>query len=155
MLGFEPKEKGLIEEKPKNIKKESILPLHMVFLTLAISLTAGLLALFLFWYFKNNILLARTITFATLATISLVYIFAFKNLKRLIIRTDNFFQNKYLILGVIYGFSLIFLAIYLPYLNRVLGIVPLNAFHWLLVFSVAAITTLWVEAVKIIANKKT
>ena len=156
MLSFEPKEKGLITEKPKNIKKESILSTPIKFLIFAISLTTGLLALLFFWYFHEragDLNLARTISFATIATVSLVYIFAFKNLKRLIIQTENFFQNKYLFLSVAYGFLLIFLAIYLPLLNRTLGTVPLKPFHWLLVFSVALITTLLTEIVKFVYNR--
>lgn len=156
MLGFEPKESTLIEEDPKKIKKEGILSGPIKFLVLAISLTTGLLALFLFWYFGevlDNLILARTITFATIATVSLVYIFAFKNLRTLIIKTENFFQNKYLFLGVAYGFFLIFLAIYLPALNRVLGTVPLKITHWLLIFSVALVTTFWVEIVKVLVNR--
>jgi Ca2+-transporting ATPase len=157
MLAFEPKEKMLMKEKPKDIKKESILPGFMIFLIFTISLTIGLLSLLLFYYFlqKGNLNLARTISFATVATVSLVYIFAFKNLKKLIIQTENFFQNKYLFFGIIYGFFLIFLAIYLPRLNYILGTVPLKPFHWLLVFSVAFIVTFSIEASKLLHNKKT
>ena len=157
MLAFEPKEKMLMKEKPKDIKKESILPGFMIFLIFTISLITGLLSLLLFHYFFNqteNLNLARTISFAAIATVSLVYIFAFKNLKKLIIQTENFFQNKYLFFGIIYGFFLIFLAIYLPRLNHILGTVPLKPFHWLLVFSVAFIVTFSIEASKLLHNKK-
>lgn len=156
MLGFEPKEKSIMKESPKNIKKESILPGSMLFLIFAISLTVGLLSLIFFWYFHNkagDLTLARTIVFATVATVSLVYIFAFKNLRKTIVRTENFFQNKLLFLSVAYGFLLIFAAIYLPFLNRFLGIVPLKLSHWLLVFSVAFISTFLVEIVKISSSK--
>ena len=76
----------------------------------------------------------------------------YKNLKKPIIKTENFFQNKFMFFGVAYGFLLIFLAIYLPFLNKVLGTTPLASFHWLLVFSVALIATLIVELVKISSN---
>jgi Ca2+-transporting ATPase len=158
MLAFEPKEKMLMKEKPKDIKKESILPNFMIFLIFTISLITGLLSLLLFHYFFNqteNLNLARTISFAAIATVSLVYIFAFKNLKKLIIQTENFFQNKYLFFGILYGFFLIFLAIYLPRLNHILGTTPLRPFHWLLVFSVAFIVTFSIEASKLLHNEKT
>jgi Ca2+-transporting ATPase len=157
MLGFEPKEKLIMQESPKDIKKESILPGSMMFLIFAISLTTGLLALIFFWYFHNvvgNLNLARTMAFATVGIVSLVYIFAFKNLKRLMIQTENFFQNKFLIVGVAYGFLLFFAAIYLPFLNRFLETVPLEPFHWLLVFSVALMTVFLTEAVKIATSSK-
>jgi Ca2+-transporting ATPase len=157
MLAFEPKEKSIMEESPKDIQKEGILSGPMIFLIFAISLTTGILALVLFWYFygkAGDLTLARTITFATVATVSLVYIFAFKNLKKLIIHTENFFHNKYLILSVFYGFLLIFSAIYIPQLNVLLGTVPLKPFHWVLVFSVSLITVFFTEAVKIINKKR-
>jgi len=157
VLGFEPKEKEIMKEKPENLQKESILSGHMKFLIFSISLTISLLCLFLFWYFlkKNgDLTLARTIIFATVAIVDLIYIFSFKNLKKPIFKNENFFQNKFLFLGVAYGFLLTFAAIYLPVLNRIFGTVPLAPFHWLLIFGVALIATLWTEAVKLMYNVK-
>ena len=156
ILGFEPKEKSLMEEKPEELKKESILSGRMKILIFLISLTAGLLALIFFAYFKGktgDLKLAQTVAFATLAVVDLVYIFAFKNLKKLIIHTENFFKNKFLFLAIIYGFALTFLAIYYPPLNRILGTVPLKPYHWLFVFSVAVITTLWAELMQVLFKK--
>ncbi|OGF20565.1 hypothetical protein A2316_00435 [Candidatus Falkowbacteria bacterium RIFOXYB2_FULL_38_15] len=155
MLGFEPKEKNLMKEKPRKIGQESILSNSMKLLILFISLTAGGFSLFFFWHFYKNsgdIVLARTIVFSTVATASLVYIFSFKSLKESIFKT-NIFQNKYLLLGVLYGFILIFLAVYLPGLNRILGTTPLSPVHWSLVFGVAVLTTFLAEAVKYFNNK--
>lgn len=151
LLSFEPKEESLMKEKPQVIKKEEILGGFIKFIILGISLMTGLLSLFFFWVFKqqpDGLHLARTIAFATIASVSLVYIFAFKNLKKSILKTKNFFQNKYLFWGVAYGFLLIFAAIYLPGLNKILGTVPLKPLHWLIVFSIALMTTLLVEAIK-------
>lgn len=157
VLAFEPKEKSLMETRPEDIKKESILPGSMQFLIFAISLTTGLLALFFFWYFKeitNDLNLARTMAFAIVATDNLVYILAFKNLKKLIIKTENFFQNRYLFLSILYGFLLVFAAVYLPPLNKILGTVPLKFSHWLLILTVALITTFWVEVAKLIFHQR-
>lgn len=156
MLAFEPKEKTIMEESPKDIKKEGILSGAMIFLIFAISITTGVLALVLFRRFYDttgDLALSRTITFATVATVSLVYIFAFKNLKKLIIHTENFFYNKYLIISVAYGFLLIFAAVYLPQLNILLGTTPLSLTHWLLVFGVSLITVFFTEVTKILEEK--
>jgi Ca2+-transporting ATPase len=155
MLAFEPKEKLLMAETPKNIKKEGILGGFTKFLILAISLAAGILSLFLFWHLgirEGNLNLGRTIAFATIASVSLIYIFAYKNLKKPIIEMESFFQNKFMFFGVAYGFLLLFLAIYLPFFNKVLGTIPLKPLHWLLIFAVALFTTLIVELVKIFSN---
>jgi len=155
MLAFEPKEKSLMEESPESIKKEEILSGFTKFLILAISLTASIVSLLLFWHYGmkgGDLKFGRTIAFATLASIDLIYVFAYKNLKKPIIKTENFFQNKFMFFGVAYGFLLLFLAIYLPFLNKVLGTIPLGPFHWLLIFGVALLTTLIVELVKIFYN---
>ncbi len=157
ILGFEPKEKEIMREKPQNLQKESILSGSMKFLIFGISFIVGLLCLFFFWYFlekSGDLNLARTLIFAAVASVDLVYIFSFKNLKKSIFRTENFFQNKLLFLGVAYGFLLTFAAIYLPVLNRILGTQPLKPFHWLLVLAVALITTLWTEVVKMVYQKR-
>jgi len=155
MLAFEPKEKSLMTESPKSIKKEEILSSFTKFLIFAVSLTVGILSLILFWRFglrEENLNLGRTIAFATIASASLIYIFAYKDLKKPIIRMENFFQNKFMFFGIAYGFLLLGLAIYLPFLNKVLGTIPLKPFHWLLIFGVALFTTLIVELVKIFSN---
>lgn len=156
MLGFEPKEKALMDSSPKEIEKEGLFGKLTVFLILAISLATGLLALFLFSQFlkgAQDLNLARTLAFATLAAADLIYIFAFKNLNKLIIKTENFFQNKYLFLGVIYGFILLFAAVYIPQLNKVLGTVPLKPIHWLLVFGVGIFVTLFTEFIKVFRRR--
>ena len=156
-LSFEPKEKYLMRERPEQIQKEKILSGSMKFLIFAISLVTGLLSLFFFWYFKEttgDLDLARTISFATIGAVSLIYVFSFKNLKKPIFQTENFFKNKYLFLGVIYGFSLIFAAIYLPLFSGFLKTVPLSPLHWLLVFGVGFVAILIAELTKIVTNKK-
>lgn len=156
LLGFEPKEKNLIVQTPQEIQKEKILSPTMKYLIFVISLTIGLLSLLFFWYFKErtgNIDLARTVAFATVATASLVYIFSFKNLKKSIFASENFFANKYLFYGVAYGFLLIFIAIYLPFFNHLLKTIPLQFNHWLFVFTAGFVAMFWVEIIKYVANK--
>lgn len=154
-LSFEPKEKSLMKEKSKDLKRKEIMDGFIKFLIVAISLTTGILSLLLFWYFgikQGNISLGRTIAFAVIASDNLIYIFAYKNLKKSIIKTEKFFQNKFMFLAVFSGFILIFAAIYLPFLNRILGTVPLEPFQWILVFSVGLLVILIIEAVKFVFN---
>lgn len=156
LLGFEPKEKNLMLEKPQEIRREKILSPAMKYLIFVISLTIGALSLFIFWYFNkqfDNISLARTIVFATVATASLVYIFSFKNLKKSIFKSENFFGNIYLFFGVAYGFLLIFIAVYVPFFNKILKTVPLQLNHWLIVFTAGFVTMFWVEIIKYFTNK--
>lgn len=156
MLGFEPKEKRIMKLSPNDIKEEQILSPAMKFLVFTLSLIVGGSGLLVFKYYHeslNDLTLARTLTFSILAASSLVYIFAFKNLNKLIIHTENFFQNKLLILSVIYGFFLIFLAVYVPALNKILSTTPLSISHWVVVFGVAAILLIFIESTKVIVTK--
>jgi Ca2+-transporting ATPase len=156
MLAFEPKEETLMKRQPKELNREAIFGGYVKFLVFAISLVVGTLALFLFWYFwmekRVDISLARTIAFATIASVDLVYIFSYKDLSKSIIKMKNFFQNKYLFWGVAYGFILLILAIYMPFLNKILGTVPLSLSHWIPVISVALVVTIMIEIVKTISN---
>jgi len=63
------------------------------------------------------------------------------------------FANKWLLWAVVYGFVLTFLALYLPGLNKALGIEPLNFWEWLLVLGVGILAMLWVEVVKFFSNR--
>jgi Ca2+-transporting ATPase len=156
MLAFEPKESSLMEISPKKLIKEKIFGGHVKFLVFAISLLVGSLSLFLFQYFwkgqEEYLSLARTVAFATIAAVDLFYIFSYKDLYKPVIKMKNFFQNKYLFWGVGYGLILLVLAIYVPFLNRILGTVPLSLFHWIPIVFVALFTTVMIEVVKIFYN---
>jgi P-type Ca2+ transporter type 2C len=156
MLGFEPGETGIMDLKPKDIQKESILSIGMKSMILIISSSVGLSALGIFWYYNSifgDIVVARTVVFALLASVSLVYIFSFKNLKKYIFQTGNIFDNNYLNVSVIYGFVLVLSAIYIPALNKVLGTTPLSLSHWVTIVSVCVLTTLIIEVSKFTVMK--
>lgn len=155
MLAFEPKEKGIMFKTPKDISQEQIFSDKIKLLIVLVSLTIGISSLIIFHHYadiNNNIPLARTIVFAILGTVSLVYIFSFKNLKSSILHGNNLLDNKYLLAGVLYGFFLVFLAIYTPILNKILGTVPLNFYHWFIIGMVTLTITLIVEIIKFLPD---
>ena len=156
MLSFEPKEERIMKMSPKEIRGENILSPQMMLLALVISLTVGILGLSVFRYYYttlNDINLARTLTFAIMGSVSLVYIFAFKNLNKLIIYSENFFQNKPLILSVALGFIIIMLAVYVPSLNKVFSTTPLSLQHWTIVMGVCVLSLFIVEFSKVVVTK--
>jgi Ca2+-transporting ATPase len=157
IFAFEPKEKDLMERKPIDLKKEPILDKFLITLIFSITVFVSLVSIFLFYDFgiKNeNLKLASTLVFATLGAIDLIYVISFKNLKKLIINTENFFQNKFLPLAILYGFLLLFFAIYFPPLQKALNTVPLQTWHWGIVFATGILTTLLLEILKVIFAKK-
>jgi len=151
-LGFESKEIDVMNQRPIDIQKERILPPSMTFLIFAISIMVGCLSLFLFIYFlpRTNLALSRTLVFASVASVDLIYIFSYKNLRRSLFHTEKFFKNKMLFFSVFYGFLLIFLALYVPAISNLLKVVPLQAPYWIIVVGVGICATAIVELVKIV-----
>ncbi|MCX6743930.1 MAG: HAD-IC family P-type ATPase [Candidatus Parcubacteria bacterium] len=157
VLGFEPKEKGLMLEKPKNLNKESILSKYMKFVILAVSLTTGLMTLGIFVYYlktTNDLVLARTIAFTSFSMVSLIYIFSFKDLNKFVLASENLFKNPYLYLSLLYGIILALAAVYVPALNVALGTKPLALRDWFWVIMVGVAATAWVEVVKLVSKKR-
>lgn len=151
LLGFEGKEKGIMDLRPKEVQKINIFDKLMLSVTLAISLSVDFLSLIFFWYLQKiggSLELARTAVFASIAFASFIYVFSFKDLKRILIDMDNFFENKYLFYGTIGGFFFILLAIYLPFFNRTLSTVPLSIGHWLVIAGISTGSMLTVEILK-------
>jgi Ca2+-transporting ATPase len=101
----------------------------------------------------ENLKLASTLVFATLGAIDLIYVVSYKNLRKPIVKTENFFENKFLPLAILYGFLLLFFAIYFPPLQKVLNTVPLKLWQWGIVFSIGILTTFLLEFLKLIFAK--
>jgi Ca2+-transporting ATPase len=156
IFAFEPKEKDLMERKLIDIKKESILDRFLISLISSITIFVSLISIHLFFNFgtkEGNLKLASTLVFTTLGAIDLIYVISFKNLRKLIIKTENFFENKFLPFAILYGFLLLFFAIYFPPLQKVLNTLPLKLWHWGIVFSIGILTTFLLEFLKLIFAK--
>jgi Ca2+-transporting ATPase len=156
LLGFEPKDKSLMLDDPKKLREENILGLQTKFITFAVSSTIGLSTLLVFSFLQStgDLTLARTTSFAILSSASLIYIFSFKNLKKLIFKTENFFKNTLIFWGILYGFTLIFAAIYFPPISKVLGLTQLELKYWFLVLGLGILAVAIVETTKLFAIRK-
>jgi Ca2+-transporting ATPase len=150
-LAFEPAEREFMTERPQDIQKQDILNTLTRSLIVIVSLSAGLLSLGLFWLYvitPGNLALGRTMVFASLACVSMIYIFSYKNMDKPLWHTNNFFKNKFMLWGVAYGFMLLLTALYVPFLNRILETVPLSACQLLLVIGVGLAVTATIELAK-------
>lgn len=156
-LGFEPADPHIMDEKPRNPQKDHILSWPMLFLVFAISATAGIISLLIFnkQLGIEGLDNARTMVFATIGTIDLIYIFSYKNLSRPVYRIKELLNNKVLIFSVLYGFSLLTFALYTPFGQKLLNVVPLKISLWPVVMLVALSTVAWVELIKKIKNLST
>jgi len=156
LLGFEPKEEGLLDLKPQDIKKEGVIDRYLLFLVVIISLSVGLICLVLFMMILNqtgNTTLAQSLIFATVGTVDLLYVFSYKNLHKTDFSLPYFTNNKPLLWGIAYGFVIITTGLYLPIMNQILKTTPIPNSWWAIAFGVAALAIVCVEIVKTIAKK--
>ncbi len=155
VLGFEPKEDGIMDEKPKSIK-ESILPPLGLSLISVISIGSSIAALGIFGHYLHihgNEVEGRSLVFASFAVNSLVYIFAYRSMRRPLYRMNSLRYNMPLVWAVLSGFAMVALPFAVPKLREVLGIVPLDPLQWLLIAGVALALLIAVEIGKAISNR--
>jgi Ca2+-transporting ATPase len=132
VLGFEPKEDGIMDEKPKSVK-EPILTTLTSSLIGFISIASTVFALTVFGHFfrrHGDPVEGQSIVFASFAVNSMVYIFAYRSLRRTILRTGPLSRNKPLVAAVLSGLFLAVIPFFVPALRNLLGIVPLSAEEW-------------------------
>ena len=154
VLGFEPKENGIMEEKPKSISEPVLTTLGMSLIGV-ISIASSIFALLLFGHYfqvHNNLVEGRSIVFASFAINSMIYIFAYRSMRQPIYRMRPLKENQPLIWAAASGLLLVGVAFLIPGLRSLLGIVPLNLSQWALVAFVAVGLLLIVEVGKWISN---
>ncbi len=155
VLGFEPKEAGIMDEKPRSLKSPILTHLGMSLIGV-ISLTSTIFALALFGHFfgiHNNQAEGRSVVFASFAINSIVYIFAYRSMHKPLFRMNKLTTNKPLIWAVAAGFLTVAVAFLIPGLRTLLGIVPLSLQEWMLVVGIATTLLIFVEIGKVISNR--
>jgi Ca2+-transporting ATPase len=154
VLGFEPKEADIMDEKPKPLD-EPILNRLGLSLIGTISTVSALVGLYLFGhYFRvhNDAIEGRSFAFASFAVNSMIYIFAYRSMRRSIFHSSPLSANKPLVVAVLGGLLVAIIAFLVPGLRQVLEIVPLTAGEWLTVFGVALGLLAVIEIAKAISN---
>jgi Ca2+-transporting ATPase len=154
VLGFEPQEAGIMDEKPKPLQ-EPILNRLGLSLIGVISFSSALLALALFGHYyleHHDILNAQSYAFGTFAVNSMVYIFAYRSMRRSIFHSGSLRQNKPLIVAVLAGLALAVGATVVSPLRDLLSIAPLSLDRWAVIFGVALALLTVVEVAKYVSN---
>ncbi len=155
MLSFEPKEAGIMDEKPRPLNAPILTRLGAALIGV-ISIASSIFALSLFGHFfqvHQNPVEGQSIVFASFAINSIVYIFAYRSLRLPIYRMNPLSANKPLIWAVIAGFFTIAIAFIIPGLRSLLGITPLTLQEWLWVGGAAFALLVLVEIAKAISNR--
>lgn len=148
-LTVEPKEAGIMEEKPVSIR-EPLLHQESRVLIALISVVMGIsnFALFYwYWHTTGDIELSQTMVFASLGVNSLIYVFSIRSLRRSIFQ-QKIFSNMWLVLAVFGGLFLQLGAIYLPFLQNIVETVPLGINAWGIIAILSVINISIIEIVK-------
>lgn len=147
-LAFEPKEKNLMAQPPRQ-KNSPIIDGQMKFL-LVVAGFLGPFFLFLLIMGGNKGFLpfhfSQTLVFAALGVISLFFVFASRSLKQAF--RYQFWENPPLIGALAIGLFLLLLAIYWPPLQFFLKTEPLGWKEWFLVIILSILNLLAVELIK-------
>jgi Ca2+-transporting ATPase len=158
-LAFEGGDEDVMDRKPIK-RKEPIFNDQMKVIILGVGIFRDLGIFILYYYLATrlNILTwsedyLRSVFFAIVIFKSLLSIFSIRNLSTSIFKT-NHLRNPYLLLAFFAGVTLMFLAIYLPFFNRLLSTNPLKPNIWLLVCLIAIINLAMLELVKFYFSKR-
>jgi Ca2+-transporting ATPase len=155
VLGFEPKEEGIMEEKPKSVK-EPILNSLGLSLIGVISSVSAVMALVLFGHYyrdHGSVMRGQSFAFASFAVNSMIYIFAYRSMRRSLVRSGSLARNKPLLFTVLGGLALAFIPFLVPSIRGVLGIDNLSLGQWSLVMAVALGLLGVVEIGKFLSNR--
>jgi len=155
VLGFEPKEHAIMDEKPKSLK-EPILNHLGLSLIGVISISSAVAVLFLFHHLYSahgNAVEGRSIVFASLAVNSMVYIFAYRSMRLPLFRMHKLSANMPLVWAVLAGLAMAVLPFLIQGLRDLLGLVQLTVWEWLEVAGIALGLLAVVEVGKWISNK--
>ena len=142
-----------MDEKPKSVR-EPILTRLTGSLIGFISIASTVFALSVFGHFfqaHGNPVEGQSVVFASFAVNSMVYIFAYRSLRRTILRTGPLSRNKPLVAAVLGGLFMAVIPFFVPSLRSLLGIVPLTVEEWSWVAGGALGLLLAVELAKVIS----
>ena len=154
VLGFEPKENGIMDEKPKSVKEPILTRLGMILIAI-ISVGGATMALILFGHYfqmHNNPVEGRSIVFASFGINSMIYIFAYRSMRLPLFKMSPLVNNQPLVWAVLAGLATMAIAFLIPGLRNVLGITPLTWDEWLIVAGIALGLLLVVELGKWVSN---
>jgi len=161
-LTVEPGEKEVMDYKPRK-KNAKILDKEMKTLIFIIGIVTDIILMALFFTLLKtgyySIEHIRTFIYAALGIDSLLYVFSCRSLRHSIF-TKNLFSNRYLIIAVLLGFTLLVLPIYIPFLKNLIGIPrydTLKTLDWILVFGLGLLKLAAIEVGKhhfIVKQKK-
>lgn len=148
-LTVDPKDENNMLVPPRSPEEPVMTRKHFSMVGI-ISLFGGVWNLAIFGlvnHFTGNLALASTIVFVNMAIDSLVYVFSVRSLNIPVWRS-KIFSNPWLLFSVLAAFVIQCAGVYVPALQKLLGTVPLDFGHWIIVLVSCASTLSVFELIK-------
>jgi Ca2+-transporting ATPase len=141
-LAFDELDEGIMKLPPRKKEEPLISPaMKKLILSYALIMDSLLFLIFLYcWNTTGDLPYARTVTFVALGLNTYFYVFAVRGF-RLPVYKINPFNNRFLLIALLLGISMVLIAIYVPLFNQLLQTVPLglNEWKWLLGYAALSI----------------
>jgi Ca2+-transporting ATPase len=154
-LAFEKPQKDLMKRKPLK-KHESLFTGEMKAIIFFVSVISDVLLFLLFWWLlqgEYSLSHIQTLVFVGLGLNSLFYVFSIRNLRENIWRY-NPLSNPLLVGAVVFGISLLLLAVYAPFMQTLLKTIPLSLFDWMILGGLTVLDVTMIETMKWIFIKR-
>jgi Ca2+-transporting ATPase len=150
-LGLEPVEPGIME-RPARDQRKPILDRRSILSILGLGGYIGIATLLLFQHYleandPNALARAQTLAFTGIIVMEKVNVFNFRAL-RAPLSAVGWWSNRWVTLAVVSTLGLQLAAVYVPFMQRALHTVALNAFDWVVMLVVAIPLLVLSETVK-------
>ena len=148
-LTFEPKEKEIMDRSPED-PQLPLLTKEMNAMIFVVGILTNFILFGIFvWFWRHNypLDLIRSMMFVGLAIDSFFFIFSCRNLRKNI-WNYNPFANIYVNFTVLFGFLILFVALYLPIFQKLLKTVPLGFFEWSILIIFGLLNLILIEVAK-------
>lgn len=150
-LGVDEGEEDLMKKAPRKNGESILKDLIGVGLLAGLLCAAACLALYFYYKDSSSLPHLRTVLLCTIVVFEMLLVFS--------VRSENkhyfhrFFSNPYLLLGVASSVVLQILAVYLPFLQKVLKTAPLTGQDWVNITATCAVGILVLEIWKLVKNR--
>jgi Ca2+-transporting ATPase len=148
-LAFEPAEEDLMKRQPRS-KEDSLVNKRFLGRIILSGVVIGLTAFAFFGFLiqtSHELAYAQTATFTFMAVAQLMHIFNVRKQSGFGL-DKSLFKNRPLIGALLLSIGLQLSAVYVPFMNELLGTSPLEAGTWGIIFVAASLSTLVVMGLK-------
>jgi len=139
-LAMEPKEKGLLKQKftkPNRFFFDRLMLQRLMIMAIVMAVIT--LGLFIYYLETAGVAIAMTVAVTTMVVCQWFKAWTCRSDKGSI-TSISFFANKFIVGATLLVIGLHFIALYTPFMQKLLSLEPLGAFDWLLITALSSLT---------------